>query len=42
LPVDSVSLNFAQLVIEYTPTNADGVNGQTISAGWNVRTHKKV
>ncbi len=41
-PVETVSLNFTQIQIEYTPQNVDGVNGTPITRGWDVRTNKKV
>jgi type VI secretion system secreted protein Hcp len=41
-PVESISLNFTQLQIEYTPQNADGANGTPITRGWDVRANKKV
>jgi type VI secretion system secreted protein Hcp len=41
-PVESGSLNFTQLQIEYTPQNVDGVNGTSITRGWDVRTNAKV
>ena len=41
-PVESISLNFTQLQIEYTPQNADGANGAPITRGWDIRTNQKV
>jgi type VI secretion system secreted protein Hcp len=41
-PTETITLNFTQLQIEYTPQNADGANGPSITRGWNVRTNQKV
>jgi type VI secretion system secreted protein Hcp len=37
-PTESVSLNFAALLIEYRPLNADGSAGETVRASWDLRT----
>jgi type VI secretion system secreted protein Hcp len=41
LPMDSCSLNFSKIVIEYKPQNPDGSLGSTVTAGWNVKENKK-
>ena len=42
IPLDSVSLNIAQIEIEYTPTNPTGTPGTPIKRGWNIKSNKKV
>jgi type VI secretion system secreted protein Hcp len=34
--IESVSLNFAQFKVEYTPQNKDGTPGTPISMAWNI------
>lgn len=42
IPVDQVSLNFTQIKMEYKPQKADGTLDAAVTAGWNVKTNKKV
>ena len=42
LPTDQFSLNFAKIEITYTPQSATGQTQQPISAGWDLKTNKKV
>jgi len=41
-PQDSVSLNFVQMEVDYTPQSPTGVNGTTIARAWNFRANKKI
>jgi type VI secretion system secreted protein Hcp len=41
-PVDSVSLNFAKVHVEYKQQKADGSLGGSIKAGWDVKQSKQV
>jgi type VI secretion system secreted protein Hcp len=42
IPVDSISLNFARIEIEYRPQNADGSLGPPIKTGWDQKANKAV
>lgn len=42
IPMDQVSLNFTQIKMEYKPQKADGTLDAAVTAGWNVKTNKKV
>lgn len=42
VPTDQVSLNFAEIVMEYKPQKADGSLGAATPAGYNVKTNKKL
>jgi type VI secretion system secreted protein Hcp len=42
LPVDQFSLNFAKIGFDYKPQKADGSLDSTISAGWDVKSNKKL
>jgi len=39
-PVDSVSLSFGQILIEYKSQNADGGIGSVVSAGWDLQRNR--
>jgi len=41
-PQDSVSLNFVQMEVDYTPQSPTGANGTTIARAWNFRANKKI
>jgi type VI secretion system secreted protein Hcp len=41
-PVDSVSLNFSKIQIEYKEQKADGSLGGSIKAGWDVKQNKQL
>jgi len=41
-PVDSVSLNFSKIQIEYKEQKADGSLGDSIKAGWDVKQNKQL
>jgi type VI secretion system secreted protein Hcp len=41
-PVDSVSLNFSKIQIEYKQQKADGSLAGSIKAGWDVKQNKKL
>ncbi len=41
LPLDTFSLNFLKIEIDYTQENADGKAGQTFRAGWDLRRNQK-
>jgi len=41
-PEDSVSLNFVQMEVDYTPQSPTGANGTTIARAWNFRANKKI
>ena len=41
-PVDSVSLNFAKIQIEYKEQKADGSLGGSIKAGWDAKQNKQL
>lgn len=40
--VDSCSLNYAKIEIEYKPQKPDGSLGSAVKAGWDVKANKKV
>jgi len=42
LPIDSISLNFAEAEWEYKEQKADGSLGGAIKAGWDLKLNKKV
>jgi type VI secretion system secreted protein Hcp len=42
LPVDSVSLNFAKVQVQYKAQKADGTLDAPISAGWDVKANTKL
>lgn len=42
MPTESVTLNFAEFKMEYTPQDEKGAGGATIDAGWNIRKNEKV
>ena len=41
IPMDQVSINFAKIEIAYTTQSASGGAGETVSAGWDVKTNTK-
>jgi type VI secretion system secreted protein Hcp len=41
VPMDSVSLNFSKIQVEYKQQNPDGSLGASIKAGWDVKQNKK-
>jgi type VI secretion system secreted protein Hcp len=41
VPMDSVSLNFSKIQVEYKQQNPDGSLGTSVKAGWDVRQNKK-
>jgi type VI secretion system secreted protein Hcp len=41
-PIDSVSLNFSKIQIEYKEQKADGSLGGSIKAGWDVKKNKQL
>ena len=41
VPMDSASLNFSKIQVEYKQQKPDGSLGATIKAGWDVRQNKK-
>ena len=42
VPMDSISLNFAKIEIEYTEQQPDGTPGATYKAGWDVKANTKI
>jgi len=42
VPVDEVSLTYAQIKVEYRPQRADGSLGAPITAGWNLKTNEPI
>jgi type VI secretion system secreted protein Hcp len=40
VPMDSVSLNFAKIQVEYKELKADGTLGGSVKAGWDVKQNK--
>jgi len=42
IPMDQVSLNFAQMKMEYKPQKADGTLDAAVTAGWNLKQNKAV
>jgi type VI secretion system secreted protein Hcp len=42
LPLDQVSLNFAKVKVSYKAQKADGSLDAAITAGWDIKTNKKV
>ena len=42
IPVDQISLNYAQINYEYKEQKADGTLGGAIPAGWNLKENKAV
>jgi type VI secretion system secreted protein Hcp len=41
-PMDSVSLNFAKIQVEYKEQKADGRLGETVKVGWDRKANKKL
>jgi type VI secretion system secreted protein Hcp len=41
-PMDSVSLNFAKIQVEYKEQKADGSLGETVKVGWDRKANKKL
>jgi len=41
-PVDSFSLNFAKIELEYTAQRADGSSGGSVKAGYDLKANKKI
>lgn len=41
VPMDSVSLNFSKIQVEYKQQNPDGSLGASVKAGWDVKQNKK-
>jgi type VI secretion system secreted protein Hcp len=41
VPMDSVSLNFSKIQVEYKQQNPDGSLGGSIKAGWDVKQNKQ-
>ncbi|HEV2875170.1 MAG TPA: Hcp family type VI secretion system effector [Thermoleophilaceae bacterium] len=41
MPMDSVSLNFSKIQVEYKQQNPDGSLGASVKAGWDVKQNKK-
>lgn len=37
MPVESISLNFAEIKVEYKPRNPDGTLGDSVTAEWNLK-----
>jgi type VI secretion system secreted protein Hcp len=42
LPMDSISLNFSKVRVEYKSQKADGSLDKAITAGWDVKQNKKL
>ena len=42
VPTESISLNFAKILMTHTPQLADGNAGTPITAGWDLGTQKKI
>jgi type VI secretion system secreted protein Hcp len=42
VPLDEVALNFARVQIAYTGQRPDGAPGDTVSAGWDVKTNTPI
>lgn len=42
VPTDQFSLNFAKVLYSYTPQDETGKPGETVTAGWDLKTNKKV
>jgi type VI secretion system secreted protein Hcp len=42
IPTESLSLNFAKIQFEFTPTNTDGSPGSIIHAGWDLALVKAI
>ncbi len=42
VPSDQISLNFSKVEMEYKPQKADGSLDGSVSAGWDLKTNKKV
>jgi type VI secretion system secreted protein Hcp len=41
-PLDQVSLNFAKIEVEYTPSSKSGKAEPPVKAGWDLKANKKV
>jgi type VI secretion system secreted protein Hcp len=41
IPMDQVSMNFAQIKMEYKPQKADGTLDAAVTGGWNVKKNMK-
>ncbi len=42
LPIESVSINFAKVEMQYKPQGSDGSLGSLVKTGWDLKTNKKV
>jgi type VI secretion system secreted protein Hcp len=42
VPIESVSLNFAKVEMQYKPQDAAGSLGSLVKTGWDLKTNKKV
>jgi len=42
VPVDEVALKFARVQIAYTGQRPDGAPGDTVTAGWDVKTNSRI
>lgn len=40
--LENISLNFAEVTVEYTPQDATGAAGGVMSAGWHIAENKKI
>jgi type VI secretion system secreted protein Hcp len=42
LPMESMSMAFAKIEVEYTVQNSDGRAGEIVKAGWDLRLNQKI
>jgi type VI secretion system secreted protein Hcp len=42
LPVESISFNFTKIKMEYSPQDAKGTVGKTVTSGWDVKQNAKI
>ncbi len=42
VPTESISLNFAKIIMTHTPQSKGGTAGKPITAGWDLGTQKKI
>jgi type VI secretion system secreted protein Hcp len=42
VPIESVSINFAKVEMQYKPQGSDGSLGSLVKTGWDLKTNKKV
>jgi type VI secretion system secreted protein Hcp len=42
IPMDSITMNFVKIELDYKPQNPDGSLGASVLAGWNIKENKKV